>query len=191
MHNEFNQRRQECAQAAKDILATPHVYIDTETSGLHNPRIVQIAIADMDGNTLLDTLVRQRWAIPAEATAIHGITTAMTKAAPRWSELLPIITELTNGQHVIFYNSEFDMRAITHTCALSGLPRPALLASCAMTLYAEYNGEWSEYWGNYKFVRLANATSEFGYYHTHAHNALEDCKATRAVMLGMANHIGA
>ena len=189
MTNEIDMRRQACAQTAADILASPHVYIDTETSGLHNPRIVQIAIADSDGNALLNTLVHQRWAIPSKATAIHGITTEMTKAAPRWAEILPAVVALTAGKTAIIYNTAFDLGAIAHTCAISAVPCPRLSTGCAMTLYAEYAGEWSDYWERYRFIRLSRAAAAFGHLHQHAHDALSDCIATRAVMHGMANSI--
>lgn len=189
MTSAINSNQYACAQSAAELLAAPHVYIDTETSGLYTPRIVQIAITDSDGNALLNTLVHQRWAIPTKATAIHGITTEMTKAAPRWAEILPTVVALTAGKTAIFYNSSFDLGAIAHTCAISAVPCPKLKTACAMTLYAEYAGEWSDYWQNYRFIRLSRAAIDFGYLHQNAHDALSDCIATRAVMHGMANSI--
>ena len=189
MTSAINSSHHACAQSAAELLAAPHIYIDTETSGLDTPRIVQIAITDSDGNALLNTLVHQRWAIPSKATAIHGITTEMTKGAPRWAEILPAVVALTAGKTAIIYNTAFDLGAIAHTCAISAVPCPRLSTACAMTLYAEFAGEWSDYWERYRFIRLSRAAAAFGHLHQHAHDALSDCIATRAVMHGMANSI--
>ena len=189
MTSAINSSHHACAQSAAELLAAPHIYIDTETSGLDTPRIVQIAITDSDGNALLNTLVHQRRAIPSKATAIHGITTEMTKGAPRWAEILPAVVALTAGKTAIIYNTAFDLGAIAHTCAISAVPCPRLSTGCAMTLYAEFAGEWSDYWERYRFIRLSRAAAAFGHLHQHAHDALSDCIATRAVMHGMANSI--
>lgn len=187
MLNEFETRHRECSEVANKVLSSPHVYIDTETSGLDMPRIVQIAVTDEYGNALLNTLLRQRWNIPASATAIHGITTEMTKSAPKWADVLPQLSNLVEGKRTIFYNAAFDVRAIEHTSENANLVAPIFDNFCVMNLYAVFNGDFSSYWDDYRFVRLSRAAANFGYSHSNAHDALADCKATRAVLHGMAN----
>ena len=59
--------------------------LDTETTGLYDDaEIVEISIIDENGGVLLDTLVKPLKPIPAEATAIHGITNEMVATAPTW-----------------------------------------------------------------------------------------------------------
>lgn len=186
MLDEYEIRRQKCSKEATAVLASPHVYIDTETSGLHTPRIVQIAVTDEDGNPLLNTLVRQRWNIPAAATAIHGISTEMTKSAPKWADVLPLLSNLIEGKRTIFYNAAFDIRAVQHTSTNSNLHAPIFNKFCVMNLYAFFNGDFSSYWNDYRFVRLSRAAENFGYSHSNAHDAHADCRATRAVLHGLA-----
>ena len=186
MPDEFETRLQECSEVAKEVLSSPHVYIDTETSELHTPRIVQIAVTDEDGNPLLNTLVRQRWNIPAAATAIHGISAEMTKSAPKWADVLPLLSNVIEGKRTIFYNADFDIRAVEYTSANANLLAPIFDKFCVMNLYAFFNGDFSSYWNDYRFVRLSRAAENFGYSHSNAHDALADCRATRAVLHGLA-----
>src|SRR5690606_33823093 len=53
------------------------VILDTETTGLYDAEIVEIAVIDLGGNILMNTLVRPKNPIPAEVTAIHGINNEM------------------------------------------------------------------------------------------------------------------
>lgn len=58
---------------------------------------------------LLDTLLNPGGEpIPAEATAIHGITDAMVVGAPTFSEILPRLTEALAGRRIVIYNREYD-----------------------------------------------------------------------------------
>lgn len=51
------------------------VILDTETTGLdEHDEIVEVAVIDMSGKVLLNTLVNPIQPIPYEATQIHGIT---------------------------------------------------------------------------------------------------------------------
>ena len=68
-------------QAQRWLDATP-VFLDTETTGLNDlAEIVEISILDDDGLVLLDTLVRPRRPIPADAIRIHGIRNEMVAEA--------------------------------------------------------------------------------------------------------------
>ena len=58
-------------------------FFDTETTGLSDEdEIVHIAIVDIDGSVLIDTLVKPSKLIPSEATYIHNITNKMVEYAP-------------------------------------------------------------------------------------------------------------
>ncbi|MCX5250350.1 3'-5' exonuclease [Streptomyces sp. NBC_00201] len=46
--------------------------------------------------------------IPAEATAIHGITDAMVEGAPTFSEILPRLAEALAGRRIVIYNRDYD-----------------------------------------------------------------------------------
>ena len=82
------------------------LYLDTETTGLSSSRgdrIVELAVVDDDGRTVIDTLVNPEREIPWDATRIHGITDEMVAQAPTMEELWPAIEAATTGRHVVIY----------------------------------------------------------------------------------------
>ncbi len=84
-------RRAAIRQAQQKVQLKP-VYLDTETTGLDSrSEIIEICILDHDGRVLLDSLVQPVGDIPADASAVHGITTAMVQDAPTWDVLWPQI----------------------------------------------------------------------------------------------------
>ena len=87
------------------------VFLDTETTGLdHSAEIVEIAIVDHDSIVLLESFVKPKNKIPADATAIHGITNEMVKNAPTLKQLTPKIRAAVRGKILAIYNSEYDMQ---------------------------------------------------------------------------------
>jgi|TARA_B100001964_G_scaffold164201_1_gene180240 DNA polymerase-3 subunit epsilon len=88
------------------------LFLDTETTGLHPPRdkLVEVAIIDLNGNVLLNTLVNPGREIGSEAIAIHHITDDMVATAPTLEQLWPEIQDIVRGSHLIIYNSAFDTR---------------------------------------------------------------------------------
>ena len=87
------------------------VYLDTETTGLSanaGAKIVEVAIVDDSGRTLLNTLVDPRVTIPWQATSVHGITNDMVGGMPNLNSLMPQIRETITGETVVIYNSTFD-----------------------------------------------------------------------------------
>lgn len=181
---EFLDRDREKAIAwARETLAMPNaVILDTETTGLDDEaEIVQLAIIDLHnacacaGGVFLDTLIRPSQPIPSAATAIHGITDAMVADAPRMSDILPLLRSLLDHRTVLIYNAEYDTRLLSQSGVpnLAGWPTTFV---CVMQWYSMYVGDWSEYYGNYKWQRLPGGD----------HSALGDCRATLAVLKRMA-----
>ncbi|MBL1120581.1 3'-5' exonuclease [Streptomyces sp. 110] len=96
---------------AHKILTDPDVYaiLDTETTGLAaTSRIGEMAVTTASGTVLLGTLLNPGEPIPAQATAIHGITDAMVEGAPTFSEILSRLTEALAGRRIVVYNREYD-----------------------------------------------------------------------------------
>ncbi|MFD9850546.1 3'-5' exonuclease [Streptomyces parvus] len=177
---------------ARQVIAAPHEYaiLDTETTGLESDAaVVEISITDGTGTVLLDTLVHPGRPIPEDATAIHGITDQEVSQAPRFGAILPRITAALQGRKVIIYNREFDTSVLVYeldrhhqeqTPALPGtdewsppLRHPAAAewmaeqqwSRCAMDAYAVHVGEWSTYWGGWRWQGLNGG-----------HRALSDCR---------------
>ena len=149
------------------------LYLDTETTGFSAPAgdtIVEIAIVDDAGRTILESLVDPRRKIPWQASGIHGITDDMVRGKPTLEALLPRIREIVTGEQVVIYNSTFD------TQFFPGGLRQARIVSCAMTRFADtLGGRWR---------KLDVAASHVGHrWAGNAHRALADAHACRSVWL--------
>lgn len=198
--------RREAAQWAAEVLADPAtVALDTETTGLEDgARVVEIAVLKPDGTAVLDTLVNPGIPVPAEAAAVHGITTEAVAGAPTFSAILPALTEAVHGKRVVIYNAAFDRRRIaleldryyrTRLVRLDkdrGRIHPAARAwlaaaqswECAMEEYAAWcmDVRWDDY-----------RNCPDGYYWqplNGGHRALDDCRAVLSRLRDMArDHI--
>jgi len=154
------------------------VILDSETTGLdHNAEACEISILNSSGRPFLSTLVRPQMAIPADATAIHGITNEMVFNAPTFSEIHSLIQMAIQGKRCIIYNEGFDRRILSQCCKLASLPALNYQSvDCAMHWYSQWCGEWNNYHGNYRWQRLPGGD----------HTALGDCLAVLSIIQKMA-----
>lgn len=169
---------------AVEVLADPAtVILDTETTGLDDgARIVEISITTATGDVLLDTLVNPGVPIPAEASDIHGITDEMVAAAPPFSEVVAELCEAIKGKRVLIYNLSYDLARIEHEFTRLGQAGSWIAVrktwarwEDAMEPYSAWYGDWSDYWGNYRWQRLNGG-----------HRALGDCLAVIDCLKAMA-----
>ena len=144
------------------------VILDTETTGLHDAEIVEIAILGYTGETLLDTLVRPTIPIPTEVTEIHGITDSMVVSAPTFPEVHPKIVEVLMGKRIFIYNASFDIGILNYCRNLHKLPSFYLQhrSECLMEWVAQWVGNWDSYHESYRWPRLNGG-----------HRGLGDCLA--------------
>jgi DNA polymerase-3 subunit epsilon len=184
MHHKI-QHRNEAIKWAQNVLATPNAWVilDTETTGIGKDDVViQIGIIDLYKNTLIDSLVRptKKKSIPIEATSIHGITMDMLLSAPTLSEMLNHLMTITRQKKTIIYNAGFDIRLLNQTIYQDNIhiSKGKLIMNyeCAMTYYAQFVGQWSDYHQNYVYQKLPSSE----------HNAIGDCKATLDIIKMMA-----
>lgn len=179
---------------AADLVKSPFVIFDTETTGFDpSDEIIQIAVIDQDGNTLLNSLIKP--IRPIRNSAYHGITDEMVADAPDFKTLYPQIRAALHGKTVLAYNLECDERMLRQDCERHGCeviisPDNPYVSACVMLLYAEYHGEWNEYHGNYRWQKLGTAISALGLgWDGRAHDALADAKATLDVLKTLADRI--
>jgi len=166
---------------AREILANRNKYVilDTETTGLgENDVIVQIGVIDLNGNIILDTLIRpsKRKRISSEATAIHGISMKMLADSPTFKDIYKNFKDLIGNKTLLIYNAEYDARLIYQTAQQDGLKISDMNALCIMKAYSMFVGEWSDYHKSYKYQKLPSGD----------HSAIGDCKATLKVIEKMA-----
>lgn len=162
----------------------PTVFVDTETTGF-NPdedEILEIAIVDSEGRTLLNSLVRpeKKTAWP-EAQAVNGITPEMVASAPTLDELELQIKAALKRCRVVAYNMAFDLGFLKPTLA-GWIPGLDFHPHCAMRRFSVMRGVWDEKKGDYKRWKQVDA-AEFVHHHRHgvAHRALADAMACRSV----------
>ncbi len=141
--------------------------VDTETTGLHGASIVEIGVIDLKGNVRLNSLINPGLPIPEEATSIHGIRDEDVSNQETFEALYPTLKDIISGNHILFYNKDFDKPLIDNECRRYQLPLLQYDSSCIMLLYAKYCNSWSERKKSYIWKPLDGG-----------HRAVSDCYAT-------------
>ena len=185
--------RQAAIETAKTWVAKDFVILDTETTGLYSPaRIVEISCIDREGNVLVDSLVNPGIPIPADASAIHGISDADVADRPSFSGLWPLVWDaVRNADCVLIYNASYDCRLIRQSLEgyeVALAQAGQLTCGCIMELYAQFYGQYSEFHGSNRWQKLTNAVSQCGLkMEGVAHRALADTRASLSVLKYMAS----
>ncbi len=187
----MNQDQFYAVRTARAWLKNQPLYLDTETTGLgNNDEIIDLALINSDGKTLIDTLIRPTVPISPSATAIHGITDADVADAPSFAEILPKLTELTEpttGRLVLIYNASFDLRMLQQSASAHQLKLPYINADCVMMKYAQLHSKWTSYRNSYKWQSQANAAKQLGLnVPPDLHRAAADAQLCRAIVEAMA-----
>jgi len=132
-------------RAVRELLARRDVLIlDTETTGLKDAEVIEVALIDMQGRTHLDTLVQPKaQTMNPYAERLHGLSLRALRDQPTWPEVLPELMRVAGDATILAWNAPFDARMLEQTSARWGLPHPKLLFVCAMRLYARLYGRSS------------------------------------------------
>ncbi len=168
--------RNEASEWARQILKRDDVLIlDTETTDLYG-EIIELAMINLKGETVFNKRFNPLSPISAGAQRVHGISAEMLVDEPRFADFaIELYRMLSDAGLVLIYNAEFDMARLRQTYRLHEKLMPPVNYDCLMLWFAQFCGEWSEYHGSYKWQPLGGG-----------HSALEDCKATLAVLHEMA-----
>lgn len=163
--------------------------LDTETTGLHDGEICQIAIIDNEGKTVFCSMIKTFNPIPSDATVIHGINDEMVKDSPTYPQIAPRIQTLLKGQTVVVFNAVYDRKMLHKTAECYAMEHYDWKQQgtwlCAMEAYAEFFGDWNDYHKSYRWQPLTRAARNCGVKVDKAHDALGDCIMT----LGVTNHL--
>jgi DNA polymerase-3 subunit epsilon len=107
------------------------IILDTETTGLDpadGHRIVEIGCVELcnhipTGRTLQLYLNPER-DVPAEAAAVHGLTSAFLKDKPVFAQVYTQFIEFIADSRIVAHNAEFDMKFIN--AELKSVGEPAI-----------------------------------------------------------------
>ena len=168
--------REACAWAAALLQRTDWCILDTETTDLSG-YVVELAVLAPDGRVLLQSVVNPQNDIHPDARRVHRISDEEVLLAPTLPEIWPdLLAALEGRTTLVAYNSEFDEETLARDAARYGLVLPNVEWDDLMEQYAAVYGEYSEYWGDYKWQRLPGGS----------HRALGDCRASHSLLTRMA-----
>lgn len=164
---------------AKHILTLDDVVIlDTETTDLYG-EIIEIAVIDLQGNVLLNQRIKPVGEIAPGAEAVHGISLDALQNEPSFPEVYEQIKQVVEQKIVVMYGANFDRSCLAGDCDRHNLEYIKFGYDCAMTWYAQYCGQWSRKYNDYKYQPLNGG-----------HSALSDCRATLEVVKSIAGRAG-
>lgn len=172
-------------QRAREILALNPIFLDTETTGTGpGDLICEISIVDAEGKMLYDRLVNPGRPIPAESSAVHGITDADVADEARWPELWPEIGAILKNRAIGIYNADFDMRLLRQTNQAYNLPWTLTMdqAFCMMKLFSAYYGEWNPRYNGFNSHKLEFAGKICNLAEKNTHHAIDDARLTAKLL---------
>lgn len=117
------------------IPAAPCVAIDFETSGHAAHSACAVGLARIEGGRVSDVFYHLLRPPSSRVlfTQIHGLTWAMLKDAPLFSELWAEMSAFLRGaQFLLAHNASFDRRVLLACCRAAGLPGPGLPFLCTL-----------------------------------------------------------
>lgn len=161
--------------------------IDFETATSHRGSACSIGLAVVE-NGRVTQKVHQLIQPPGNRydrfnISIHGITPAMTRSAPTFSEVWKELFPFLSGQTVIAHNASFDMSVLRYCLDQNGMDYPSFSYYCTYLLSKSL-------WPGRKSYVLSDLSSQFDIAFEH-HRADEDAYACARIALAMLEKEGA
>lgn len=176
-----DERHRICLQCAKGAITTDAVILDTETTGLNgSDQVIEIAVVDWYGNTLINQRIRPTVLINPGAQSVHGISAADLEGCPSWPDIADQVRGALEGRPVVIFNASYDRRMLYQTAKSTvGLDDVDWILNldthCAMELAARVYGATNKY----GTISLADAVIRAGIeWQGAAHSALGDALTT-------------
>ena len=95
------------------------IVLDTETTGLEpseGDRLVEIGCVELENHVptgrTFHTYLNPERDVPAEAVAVHGLTTEFLKDKPVFSQIFDEFLSFIGDDGLVIHNAEFDMKFI-------------------------------------------------------------------------------
>lgn len=170
--------RDQAILAARAIIQNHYFILDTETTGLNNAQMCQLAVLQDDGFQF-KSLVKPTIPIEAGASSVHHITDKDVENSPNALEVLHALPVFSA---MVIYNAQFDLKILRQSAKAHG----AIFTDQynnhtydAMLIYSAFRGLWDDYHGNYKWWKLGEACAQCKIeLDLELHDALSDCIMT-------------
>lgn len=164
--------RADAIAKARTLLSANPLVIDTESTGIEREdQIIEIALVDLDGDVVFESLVRPSIEIHPDAQAVHQILPEEFAEAPTFSEIVPQLRKVIGDKPLVSFNYEFDIRMIRQSLLAEGKRLPngwgrlrgeVEDTNCIMKLYAEYYGQWNNFRHGYRWQGQLKALEQCG-----------------------------
>ncbi|HEU5130063.1 MAG TPA: DEDD exonuclease domain-containing protein [Glycomyces sp.] len=159
--------------------------VDLETTGLAADAcgITEIGAVKVKGGKVIGefaTLVDPGEPIDPRVTRLTGITDEMVAGAPPIQAVLPSFLEFASGATLVAHNAGFDIGFLRHACELCDTrwPRPPVVDTVVLARRLTEKSEVPN-------RRLGTLARFFGSPVAPSHRALDDARATVAVLHGL------
>jgi DNA polymerase-3 subunit epsilon len=175
----------EPSRTGSTLASIDFVIVDVETTGWlpEEAGITEIgAVRISDGRPPIEfsALVNPGHSIPAEITALTGITDAMVGQSPPIGAVLPGFLAFASGCVLAAHNAPFDIGFLTAACGACSIPWPTFPVLDTAALARSVLGETEV-----PDCKLATLADYFGARTRPCHRALADAKATVDVLRGL------
>lgn len=174
-------RRPGTVSRRQEVRPASYAVVDVETTGTdpEADEIVSLAVVRLgpDGveTARYATLVRPSRPIPAEATAVHGITDRDVLDAPSLADVAPRVLALLEGAVFAAHNAAFDLAMLQHGLATEGLVYRPVGVACTLDAFRLLEPLAPSH-------RLEAICARHGIQLEDAHEALGDVVATAALV---------
>jgi len=159
--------------------------VETTSGDPTEGRVMEVAVLALDGaveRLRWESLIDPRTAIPPFIGRLTGIHRAMLSVAPRFPEVARTLLTLTEGRIVVAHNVRYDMTALAHEFARTGLAfgRATLCTERAARLL----------FPRLPHYNLGGLCRHLGLPFSAAHRALPDAEATTTLLLKLIDAFG-
>ncbi|MCL1948430.1 MAG: 3'-5' exonuclease [Turicibacter sp.] len=174
--------KERIAKECQAIMANGQEYVllDAEMTGVGiRDEIIELALVDMDGNSVYEGRFCPDTHITDGAYAVHGISEDELWDCPKFSEAWPEIYPLMEGKTLLIYNRQSDIKFLHQTLKKQKIKTPVFKSQCVQELYEKYAGLR-------RSVTLEKACNDMGMVFEQNHQAKDDCLMTLALVKAMA-----
>jgi DNA polymerase III subunit epsilon len=169
------------------------ILIDVETTGVSfKHALTEVAVIDLTGEVLFDTLINPEQPIPAEVVAKTGITDAMVAGQPTFADICDELMAILTTRGTLAYNIRFDVRMIAAEFyrLTGGEVWVPIEHGCMMRAFQAYRMTYGVRHPEHTGDSLSAACAAMSVVPSHAHRALGDCQSTLALLRAMADEEG-